>query len=697
MQENLSSGRPCDICGGIGNDMLIAVCSICHRSREHIYCMRHNLEEVPESWDCEACHAEMQQDPSKNQKTLVNDSSKVSDASKSISDKIRRRVLSRSFVPKKVETGKVRFLALDEIYSHPPGAKPKLSFFPVGPRSQLRTLGSHHRRIPNTISVATSPKSFVKKEHACKSPTQPKALPVSRVQTSTLQKQSVKPFHPLSGLKKSPSHYPSKSSTSEDLESVAALTKREKSHINGVHCSSMDHIGPAVTKCVRGKRQFGETNSEFDNCTGKVNSVLSKENLGKKEPLNYAAPCDKSGSLNSKFKFGEEDFPNPPAANASWKGCFKTLAFPHKVHVQAYPPGKLSRKAYLVSKQMPELLMFTLQPRCNVWPSPFNNVSPSGFDIALYFWAESFSREKYDHLVELMDKEDLSMQTRLNDTELLIFTSRHLPVEAQRMSKQFYLWGVFQWKSSVDFEENKHADHFPKIECRITEDSMTADLEVDDHVVDMEIDMVGGIEVGSACSNSSNMPSHDVFGRILSPHPIQQTAVPTHLHPVKKEHSDGYDAPPGFLRPVLAPYESDAPPGFLRPAHSPGLDAPPGILIPVLAPYESDAPPGFLRPVHSPCLDAPPSSCKFRDSSAKRESIATISTGEKGGDLPQNSVHASQKNHDGSGSKVGEVMHGAKYQTCDNFKGKAKLQQDEKLVYIEQKKSFPRTPTKSYY
>ncbi|PIA63078.1 hypothetical protein AQUCO_00200837v1 [Aquilegia coerulea] len=667
-EENISSGRGCDICGGTGTDMLIVVCSICHKSREHIYCMRNNLEEVPESWDCEACHAEKRQDSSKSQKTLVDDSSKVPDASKSMSfttDNFRRRALSRSFVPKKVETGKVKFLALNEIYSHPPEAKPKP--FPVGPRSLRSSFGSPHRRIPNKISVATSPVSFLKKEHACKSPTQPKALPVSRVQTSILQKQSVKPFQPLSGLKKSLSQFPSKSSTSEDSDSVAALTKRGKSHIsNGVHCCSIDHIRP-VNISVQGKRQFEETMSELDNRTGKVNSALSKDNLSKEEPP--AVTCDKRGSLNSKFKFGEEEFPNPPAANASWEGSLETLNFLHKVHVQAYPPGQLSRKAYLVSKQMPELLMFTLQPRCNVWPSDFDIVSPSGFDIALYFWAESFSREKYNHLVELMDKEDLSMQTRLNGAELLVFTSRHLPVEAQRMSKQFYLWGVFQWKSSVDLKEKKHADHYPLIEYRINEDSTPVTLEVDDQAVDMEIDMVGGIELGTACSNSSDMPSHDVFGRVLSPQPIQQTAASTHLHPVKTEQSDGYAAPPGFLRPVR-----DAPPGFLTP---------------------DCAPPGLLRPFHSPSgLNVPPGFCKSRESSAKMDSIATLSTGKKGGDLPQNSIHASQRNHDDSGFKVGEVMHGEKYQTCGDSKGKAKLQLDEKLVYVEQKKSFPWTSTK---
>ncbi|KAI4327279.1 hypothetical protein L6164_019759 [Bauhinia variegata] len=48
--------RVCDICGDVGREHLLAICSKCTDGAEHIYCMRIKLEKVPESdWVCEEC------------------------------------------------------------------------------------------------------------------------------------------------------------------------------------------------------------------------------------------------------------------------------------------------------------------------------------------------------------------------------------------------------------------------------------------------------------------------------------------------------------------------------------------------------------------------------------------------------------------------------------------------------------------
>ncbi|KAI4315127.1 hypothetical protein L6164_027970 [Bauhinia variegata] len=48
--------RVCDICGDVGREELLAICSKCTDGAEHIYCMRVKLEKVPESdWACEEC------------------------------------------------------------------------------------------------------------------------------------------------------------------------------------------------------------------------------------------------------------------------------------------------------------------------------------------------------------------------------------------------------------------------------------------------------------------------------------------------------------------------------------------------------------------------------------------------------------------------------------------------------------------
>ncbi|XVF11037.1 hypothetical protein REPUB_Repub07fG0234800 [Reevesia pubescens] len=46
----------CDICGDIGREDLLAVCSKCNDGAEHIYCMRVKMENVPKGdWMCEEC------------------------------------------------------------------------------------------------------------------------------------------------------------------------------------------------------------------------------------------------------------------------------------------------------------------------------------------------------------------------------------------------------------------------------------------------------------------------------------------------------------------------------------------------------------------------------------------------------------------------------------------------------------------
>ncbi|RDX80335.1 Tyrosine-protein kinase BAZ1B, partial [Mucuna pruriens] len=48
----------CDICGDVGLEKKLAICSKCNDGAEHIYCMRVILEEVPEGdWMCEDCMA----------------------------------------------------------------------------------------------------------------------------------------------------------------------------------------------------------------------------------------------------------------------------------------------------------------------------------------------------------------------------------------------------------------------------------------------------------------------------------------------------------------------------------------------------------------------------------------------------------------------------------------------------------------
>ncbi|GAB4857824.1 hypothetical protein Ancab_015729 [Ancistrocladus abbreviatus] len=54
--DELVDVRVCDICGDVGREALLAICSRCNDGAEHIYCMHIKMDKVPEGdWMCEEC------------------------------------------------------------------------------------------------------------------------------------------------------------------------------------------------------------------------------------------------------------------------------------------------------------------------------------------------------------------------------------------------------------------------------------------------------------------------------------------------------------------------------------------------------------------------------------------------------------------------------------------------------------------
>lgn len=54
--DDLVDVRVCDICGDVGREALLALCSKCTDGAEHIYCMRIKMDTVPDGdWMCEEC------------------------------------------------------------------------------------------------------------------------------------------------------------------------------------------------------------------------------------------------------------------------------------------------------------------------------------------------------------------------------------------------------------------------------------------------------------------------------------------------------------------------------------------------------------------------------------------------------------------------------------------------------------------
>lgn len=60
-EQELTDVNVCDICGDVGREYLLAICSNCGDGAEHIYCMRKMLRKVPEGdWLCEICQLKEQ-------------------------------------------------------------------------------------------------------------------------------------------------------------------------------------------------------------------------------------------------------------------------------------------------------------------------------------------------------------------------------------------------------------------------------------------------------------------------------------------------------------------------------------------------------------------------------------------------------------------------------------------------------------
>lgn len=75
--DELVDVRICDICGDLGREALLALCSKCSDGAEHIYCMSPKMDKVPEGdWFCEECM--LMQDPKRHRQVMVERSDNTS-------------------------------------------------------------------------------------------------------------------------------------------------------------------------------------------------------------------------------------------------------------------------------------------------------------------------------------------------------------------------------------------------------------------------------------------------------------------------------------------------------------------------------------------------------------------------------------------------------------------------------------------
>ncbi|PKI47746.1 hypothetical protein CRG98_031879 [Punica granatum] len=100
---------------------------------------------------------------------------------------------------------------------------------------------------------------------------------------------------------------------------------------------------------------------------------------------------------------------------------------------KAYFPVRVHRTAYEYSGFIPEVFPVELIPKCELRDSKIFRRIPDFHNAALLFYPDG-SSEDYGYLCDLMNNQDYVIRGSVwDDVELLIFTSKHLPVDTQCM------------------------------------------------------------------------------------------------------------------------------------------------------------------------------------------------------------------------------------------------------------------------
>ncbi|OMO88968.1 Zinc finger, FYVE/PHD-type [Corchorus capsularis] len=141
--------------------------------------------------------------------------------------------------------------------------------------------------------------------------------------------------------------------------------------------------------------------------------------------------------------------PALPIMEPIWRGSVHLCDGKFLIRVLAHLSSFACLKVCETAKWLPESLCLELLPRCNMWPKGFKRWGPSEDSIALYFFpCNERDTKTFDNLVDKMISQDLGMRAVFQDVELLVFTSRLLPLYYWRFQEKFYLWGVFRSKQA---------------------------------------------------------------------------------------------------------------------------------------------------------------------------------------------------------------------------------------------------------
>ncbi|CAK9147974.1 unnamed protein product [Ilex paraguariensis] len=486
----------CDVCGDIGVVDAIATCSLCKINCEHCYCMRTYYEHAPSGWHCEACTLNnMRISPPSDIKgdlpmASLSKSSKAGygNAFSAGLDKLSNDS-SKGCIDweKKVEKGKVKYLPVELAIMLSSGAK-KCEY----PEKNKRCSSPGSSKMMTSMLGMASMKL--------------KAIPPKLLSPKIRANPSFAPSgflrHPgCVNFQTNSMVQPQVMQSPKQLEGKDAVVAHSKAHI--YKNQPVDTLNPAEeietinTRVHNSMSKASLTSSPSRNCP----PFLISGDDGVCTKVDRRTSESPNGNLMNIHSKVEKFLPSDPALDASWKGRFKLTDNLKQGElsdgIQAHPPSRVRCKVYEFSKKMPEVLQFELVPRINLWTDLFQDDCPDKEDIGLYFFP-SGRYESYISLLEFLGHQDLVMRNIMNDVELFVLTSRLLDMDSQRWNGKYFLWGVFHHVKKDDAVgmDNMKFTFLVHPSNGVHGSHVEGDESDDSQVIDMEIDMLGGENVG---------------------------------------------------------------------------------------------------------------------------------------------------------------------------------------------------------
>ncbi|XP_015074339.1 uncharacterized protein LOC107018386 isoform X1 [Solanum pennellii] len=140
-----------------------------------------------------------------------------------------------------------------------------------------------------------------------------------------------------------------------------------------------------------------------------------------------------------------------PIDDTIWRGSFMISRPEMRLNLTAHLSSKACAKVWLAAKEMAEVIYPEFLPKRDVWPKSFKSAKLIDDNIAIYFFSvKGRDDQVFENLLYNLRHYDIALRALVGDSELLIFTSAHLPEKHHiaGFEGKVYLWGVFSGRQA---------------------------------------------------------------------------------------------------------------------------------------------------------------------------------------------------------------------------------------------------------